>query len=69
MYELKLKKLFKLTKIENPWEAAKKSSSLNGRAIKVLPPPPSGLMAIGTFFFSLSIAGTDFFLPQIFGLK
>jgi len=24
-----------------------------GRAIKAYPPPPSGLMAIGTFFFSL----------------
>ena len=27
-------------------EAAKKSPSLNGRAIKALPPPPLGLMAI-----------------------
>ena len=29
-------------------EAAKKSSSLNGRAIKTYPPPPSSLMAVGT---------------------
>ena len=33
-------------------EAAKKSSSFNGRAIKALtpPPPPSGLMAIELLF-------------------
>ena len=35
-------------------EAAKKKSSTNGQAIKALPPPPSSLMAIGTFFFLFS---------------
>ena len=36
-------------------EAAKKSSSTSGRATKALPPPPSSLMAIGTFFLRLPL--------------
>ena len=39
--------LYNLNKL---WEAAKKRSSLNGRAIKALSPPLSGLMAIELFF-------------------
>ena len=41
-------------------EAAKKNSSTNGQAIKALYPPPSSLMALGTFFFSLKIAENGF---------
>ena len=38
-----------------------KSSFLNGRAIKALPPPPSGLMAIKlNLFYSHKIAGNEF---------
>ena len=40
-------------------EAAKKSSSTNGQAIKALPPPPE-LNGHRNFFFSLKIAENGF---------
>ena len=49
---------------------SRKKSSLNGGAIKALPPPHSGLMAID--FFSHKIGGNgfdNFFFDSNFGLK